>query len=549
MESLRSQGKHRKYGAAGLSILMLTSIVLAACSETGSTGKDGVNTPNADPAKSTATYPMNTKETLTSWEGINNNAITFYQNLAETPFGKQLAKETGVEVKYVHPNDQQLKEQFNLMIVSEKLPDVIEYDWTGRSSGSYPGGPEKAISDKVILELNDLIDKYAPNLKKKLQEDKELDKMIKTDSGKYYVFPMIRNPSGLVFRGPIIRKDWLDELQLPLPETIDDWEKTLIAFRDKKGAKAPLSVTYVNGNFEIRDAFIGAYHTSNSFYLDDAGKVKYGPVDPQYKDFLTLFRKWYAEGLFDKDFALTDGKVLDTKMLGGQTGATVSLLSGGMGKWMDAMKTKDPKFNLVGSPYPVLQKGEKPFTGQRDFKYNPGPSKAVSATTKNPELAVRWLDYAYSTKGSLLFNFGVEGESYVMKDGNPVYTDQIVKNEKYSLQQMVAQFTKPNGPYEADERRNWNTYPQQDEAVKIWSNTDAAKHTIPAFLTPTAEESKELGKIINDISNYKEEMFAKFIMGKEPLENYGKYVEQIKKLGIDRAVNIYQNSLDRYNKR
>ncbi|GIP02890.1 sugar ABC transporter permease [Paenibacillus lautus] len=477
------------------------------------------------------------------------NAVTFYSNLADTPFGKALVDQTGVQVEYIHPNDQQTTEQFNLMIASDELPDVIEYDWTGRSAGSYPGGPEKAIQDGVILELNDLIDQYAPNLKKKLEADPTLDRMVKTDSGKYYVFPMIRNPSGLVFRGPMIRQDWLEELGLPVPTTIEEWEKTLIAFRDEKGATAPLSVTYTGGNFEIRDAFIGAYKTSNSFYVDDEGKVKYGPMDPQYKDFLALFRKWFAEGLFDKDFALTDTKALDNKILTGQTGATVHLLSGGMGKWMDAMKEQDPKFKLVGAPYPTLNPGEIPFIGQRDFKYNPGPSKAITTAAKNPELIVRWLDYAYSEEGSLLFNFGIEGESYVMENGAPVYTDLIKNNEKYSLQQMVSQYSKPNGPYEADERRNWNTFPEQDEAAKVWSKTDAEKHILPGFLTPTAEESKELGKILTEVSNYKEEMFVKFIVGKEPMESYDKYVEQLKKLGIERAVEIYQSALDRYNSR
>ncbi|OPA72895.1 ABC transporter substrate-binding protein [Paenibacillus selenitireducens] len=537
----------------GVTGILLMSLVLAGCSQGG--GKGGTEAkPTLQEDKSAAsdlgtTYPLKISEGISSWEGLNMNAVTFFPNLADTPFGKALAENTGVHVKYIHPNEQQTKEQFNLMIASDELPDTIEYDWTGRSAGSYPGGPEKAIKDGVILELNDIIDKYAPNLKKKLEEDKELNKMVKTDSGKYYVFPMIRNPSGLVFRGPMIRKDWLDELNLPVPTTIDEWEATLKAFKEKKGAKAPLSVTYTGGNFEIRDAFIGAYHTSNSFYIGDDGKVKYGPVDPQYKDFLTLFRKWFAEGLFDKDFALTDSKALDNKMLTGQTGATVHQLSGGIGKWMDAMKKQDPKFKLVGAPYPSLNKGEIPFIGQRDFKYNPGASKAITTAAKNPELVAKWLDYAYSDEGAMLFNFGIEGESYTMENGTPVYTNQIKNNEKYTLQQMVSIYSKPNGPYEADSRRNWNTYPEQDEAVKIWSNTEAEKHILPAFLTPTDEESKELGKIMTDVNNYKEEMFVKFIVGKEAIENYDQYVAQIKKLGINRAVEIYQSALDRYNKR
>ncbi|MEC0089683.1 extracellular solute-binding protein [Paenibacillus macquariensis] len=535
----------------GVSAVLLTSLILSGCSQGNGNKLEGKQGDNGKGASEEigSTYPLNTTETISSWEVLDSNAVTFHADLADTPFGKALAKATGVNVKYIHPNEQQSKEQFNLMIASDELLDTVEYDWTGHSAGSYPGGPEKAISDGVILELNDIIDQYAPNLKKKLAANKELDKMVKTDSGKYYVFPMIRNSSGLVFRGPMIRKDWLDDLKLPVPTTIAEWETTLKAFKDQKGAKAPLSVTYTGGNFEIRDAFIGAYHTSNSFYIDDEGKVKYGPIDPQYKDFLTLFRKWFAEGLFDKDFALTDTKALDNKILTGQTGATVHQLSGGIGRWMDAMKEQDPKFNLVGTPYPTLNNGEVPFTGQLSFIYNPGPSKAITTSAKNPELVARWLDYAYSDEGAMLLNFGIEGESYVMENGAPVYTDLIKNNEKYSLQQMVSIYSKPNGPYEADGRRNWNTLPQQDEAVKVWSQTDAKKHTLPAFLTPTAEESKELGKIVMEVSNYKEEMFVKFIVGKEPMESYDQYVAQIKKMGIDRAIEIYQSALERYNKR
>lgn len=530
-------------------VMVMTASLFAACSkdsgnEPGTSVKPGAS-PAASATPEAGKYPLETTETLTSWEQINTNLITFTSNLAETPFGKALEKETGVKVRYTHPADGQSKEQFNLLIASNNLPDVVEYDW----NSGYPGGPEKAIADKVILPLNELIDKFAPNLKKLLQTDKELDKMIKTDSGKYYVFPMIRPDNGLVFRGPMIRKDWLDELSLQVPTTIDEWYTVLKAFKEKKGASAPLTAQYSN-ELNIQDAFIGAYRTANRFYIDDQGKVHYGPVDPQFKDALTLLRKWYAEGLLDKDFALnTDSKALDNKMMSDSSGATVGLLSGGMGRWMDTGKKKDPKFQLVAAPYPTLKKGDKAFIGQRDFKYNPAGSKAVTADTKNPELAVKWLDYAYSEKGSLLFNFGIEGESYTMQGGTPAFTDKITKDPKYNLQQMVSQYTKPNGPFPGDSRKSFNTYKEQDEAVKIWEQTDAAKHVMPLFLTPTVDESKELAKLMTAITSYKEEMFVKFVMGKEPLDKFDAYVKQIKDMGIDNVTKIYQDALDRYNKR
>lgn len=542
----------RKSMSVALSVVVASSM-LAACSKDNTGNPSATGTAKATNAPTTTAaagaYPIQTQDTLTSWEQMDTNLTTFFPNLADAPFGKQLEKETGVKVKYTHPADGQSKEQFNLLIASNNLPDVIEYNWGGSGATAYPGGPEKAIADKVIIPLNDLINKSAPNLKKLLQQDKELDKMIKTDNGTYYAFPMIRPDNGLVFRGPMIRKDWLDELNLAVPTTIDEWYNVLKAFKEKKGAAAPLTAQYSN-ELNIQDAFIGAFKTANRFYVDDAGQVKYGPIDPQFKDALALLRKWYAEGLLDKDFALnTDSKSLDTKMMSDASGATIGLLSGGMGRWMDTGKKKNPKFQLVAAPYPTLNKGERAYIGQRDFKYNPAASKVVTSSSKHAELAVKWLDYAYSEKGAQLFNFGTEGESFTLDNGVPKFTDKITKDPKYNLQQMVSQYTKPNGPFLGDSRKSFNSFKEQDDAVKVWEQTDAAKHVLPLFLTPTIDESKELAKLNTAITSYKEEMFVKFVMGKEPLEKFDDYVKRIKEMGIDSVLKIYQDSLNRYNKR
>ncbi|MDR6551074.1 extracellular solute-binding protein [Paenibacillus qinlingensis] len=537
--------KQMKTIGTTLSIILATTSLLAACSkeEASSTPKA---TSSSAPAVQAAKYPIASAGTISSWEEINPNITSIVPNLGESAFGKQLEKETGVKVKYTHPADGQKKEQFNLLIASNNLTDVIEYDW----NKEYPGGPEKAIADKMIIPLNELIDKFAPNLKKLLQQDKELDKMLKTDSGKYYVFPMIRPENGLVFRGPILRKDWLDELSLPVPTTIDEWYTVLKAFKEKKGATAPFTAQYSTGSeLNIQDAFIGAFKTANRYYIDDQGKVKYGPIDPQFKEVLTLFRKWYAEGLIDKDFALnTDSKSLDNKMLSNASGSTVGLLSV-IGRWMDTAKKKEPNYHLVAAPYPTLKKGERAFIGQRDFKYNPLASKAVTTAAKDPELAVKWLDYAYSEKGATLFNFGIEGESFNLVSGVPTWSDKITKDPKLNLQQMVSQYTKPNGPFLGDSRKNFNTYPEQNDAMKIWAETDAVKHVMPTFITPTVEESKEIAKLNTAISSYKEEMFIKFVMGKEPIDKFDEYVKRIQEMGSDKVLKIYQDAFDRYNKR
>ncbi|MCU6712285.1 extracellular solute-binding protein [Paenibacillus sp. J5C_2022] len=555
----RNSKKTRSWLSVAMGIVLVLSLALSACSNnagTGSTGNTGGKTDTTEGKSnsgngegtgkdggdaSQSVYPLMTDKTFEYWGAINGNLITFATNLADSPIGKAIAEATGVNVKYIHPSEGQGVEQFNLMIASSKLPDAIEYTWT-----DYPGGPEKAIADGVIIPLNDLIDQYAPNLKKLLASDPELDKMVKTDSGQYYAFPMVRNNAGVVFRGPMLRKDWLDELGLEVPETVDDWYNVLKAFKEKKGAAAPFTAQYAN-RMNIQDAFYGAYHTSYDFYIDDAGEVRYGPLDPQFKDVLSLFRKWYSEGLIDKDFPIVDRKTLDKRILNNEAGATVFLLGGGMGGWLES--ATEEGFDLIGAPYPVLKEGEKPFTGQRDFKYNPKASVAVTTSSKNPELVVQWLDYAYSEEGSLLYNFGIEGESYEMKDGIPTFTDMILKNDKYTSQQMLSQYTIPNGPYQMHENKSTNTYPQQDEAVKVWANTDAAKHILPAFITPTVDESKQVAQIMTEIGTYYEEMFIKFVMGDESLDNYDSFVKQIESMGIQDVIRIKQDALDRYNNR
>jgi putative aldouronate transport system substrate-binding protein len=59
---------------------------------------------------------------------------------------------------------------------------MIEYNWY-----EFTGGPNKAINEEYIIVLNELIDKYSPNLKKVFADNPEYEKMVKTDDGKFYV--------------------------------------------------------------------------------------------------------------------------------------------------------------------------------------------------------------------------------------------------------------------------------------------------------------------------------------------------------------------------
>lgn len=484
-------------------------------------------------------YPISTDVTLTYWCGMQlPSGIT---NAKDTPFMKELMRKTGVKLSFVD-QAQMTPEQFSIMLASGDLPDIIESSWA-----TIPGGPDKAISEGQIIKLNDVIDKYAPNLKKIIDDQPDVAKMIKTDSGTIYNFPSLQPESISVYYGPIIRKDWLDDLGLQAPTTIDEWYNVLKAFKDKKGAIAPLTMPL--GSWVC--AFAGAYGAVPDFYIDN-GKVVYGPIQPGFKDFLTTFNKWYNEGLLDKNFASADNS--EAYMLGGKTGAVIGYLGGNLGAWTKAMKDKDPKFSLAGVQYPVLKSGDKPEFGQKDFNYvSYGFNDAISAKCKNVDIAAKFLDYAYSQEGHMLYNFGTEGVSYTMVGGYPTYTDLIMKNpDGLTMVQVLGNFTRAisSGPYYKDTAYGdqYFALQNQKDAQKAWANTNQMAHAIPP-IAPTAEENDVITKSTTDIATYVSEMMLKFIMGAEPLSNYDKFVEQVKNLKVENVIAAKQTALDRYNKR
>ncbi|MBO9605622.1 MAG: extracellular solute-binding protein [Paenibacillaceae bacterium] len=552
--------KQKRIGTALAATLLLGSVTAACSSNSSSSGSSGSPSKapastspgaSASAAPSASTYPLKTDKTLTYWGELPGNLVGVKSSHADTPFFQEWQKKTGVPIKFTTVPANQGKEQLNILLASGDLPDMIEYNFTN----DFPGGPEKAIKDGYILRLNDVIDKWAPNLKKYLKEHPEVDKMAKTDSGSYYVFPFIRGDDYLkVFQGPIVRKDWLDELGLPVPTTIDEWYTTLKAFKEKKGAAAAASFVGLPRplNEFGNGAFLGAFGVTRNFYTDN-GAIKFGPMEPGYKEFLGTFRKWYAEGLLDKNLATVDTKAMDANFANGATGATVGNAGGGIGRWQPIVEAKDPKAQLVGAPYPVKTKGQIAPFGQKDFAFAPGGSVAISAKSKNIELAVRLLDYGYSDEGHMYFNFGAEGVSYKMENGYPKYTDLLMKNpDKLAPAQAMSMYIRANynGPYVQDKRyiEQYLALPTQRDAVTTWQKTDVDKHQLPP-ITPTPEESSEFAKIMTDVNTLVDEMTLKIILGTESLDNFDQYVSKLKSLKIDRAIEIQKAALDRYNKR
>lgn len=544
---MKWKGKGRAAVWGWLAFMVLLMAVLSACDRERMTQKAS-SLPTAETTLMAGGGKGSSASDakLTYWAELNGNAAGIKSTFNQVPFFQEWQRRTGVQLTFIQPPANQAKEAISVLLASGDLPDMMEYEWI-----NYPGGPEKAINDGYILRLNEAIDQYAPNLKRYLKAHPDIDMQIRTAGGSYYAFPFIQGDDKLrTYQGPIIRKDWLDELGLDVPVTIDDWHTVLKAFKEKKGAEAPLTFLGVpNPLFGIEGGgFIGAFGIKKGFYQEE-GKVKFGPVEPGYKQFLSLFRQWYAEGLIDPNFAAVDSETQDTSMILSRSGAGIWNAGAGIGTWLPVMKAQDSSVELVPAPYPVLHRGDRPEFGQLAPAVG-SSGVAISAKSRHVEEAVKMLDYGYGPEGHLLFNFGIEGVSYEMKDGYPAYTDVILHNpDKLAPSQALAMYTRASyfGPFVQDIRymEQYYSLPEQKEAVRVWSNTDAALHTLPALPT-TEKESTELAVIMQEVNKAVTEMSLKIIMGMEPVSAFDEYVKKIRLMDIQRAIGIEQQALDRY---
>lgn len=85
----------------------------------------------------------------------------------------------------------------------------------------------------------------------------------------------------------------------------------------------------------------------------------------------------------------------------------------------------------------------------------------------------------------------------------------------------------------------------QQKSLEMWMDEDNTIREVPT-LTFTADESDELAGIMTDISTYVSENRINFIYGNRALDEYETFRSDIKNMGIDRALEIYQAAFDRY---
>lgn len=501
----------------------LTMGALSSCSRKGDENKEAGNG----------------SQKVKIWTGSAAPSIDGYDSIYDTPGYKKMVEELGVEIEYIYCTAGQEWEQFNLLLASGEFPDIVNFWW-----GQVPGGVDKLIKSGMIYKMDDeFLKKNAPDFYEQLKLSDMYDKACKTDGGDYYQFPKFFDyedgkDEPLYTNGFYMRKDWLDECGLEIPETVEDWHTALTAFKEKKGATSPYISSVLPNGLE------GAFGIMQEYYHDD-NTVKFGPYEDNYKEFLATMNQWYSEGLLDQNLVGITGKQVTSNVLNGKAGATWGWLGSDLGTWVNAA---EGDFDMVGVQMPVQNKGD---VAEYSIAQYPvlGQGSIISGKAENPELLAKVLNYGYSEEGHMLANFGIEGESYTMENGNPVYTDKILHDENGLSVAKARQIycVSPAGNYREDYRyiQQYYNLEEQQEAQKVWRNGNGKSHILPE-LAYTEAEADERSKIVTNVNTYIDEMTSKFIIGLEPLDKFEEYRQHLKDLGIEKAISITQAAYDRY---
>jgi putative aldouronate transport system substrate-binding protein len=461
-----------------------------------------------------------------------------------TSFGDHLAwkvidEKYGFQVQWHTVPDTDWEAQLGLVMASGALPDFF--------IRITPQLAEQYGRQGALAPLGDLISTRMPALKAAMNENKAVAGQITSEDGKIYFFPrLLLDPRLRHYAGLMMREDWVQSLGLKMPQTTDDFYNVLKAAKqadfNKDGNKneAPFMGDY---KFLIWAFGVGSRGTNqgDDFFVED-GRIKYGPTDPRYRSALEYLNKLYSEGLIEPG----GGDTLTQKVLGESVGSTY-------GSWTSALTTYN-KLLETDKKTPGLR-GVAPLqgpSGERNALSNHtevdlGCGGAISSTTKKADDVARLFDLLYSREGQLLIHYGVEGDTYRMVNGSPIYAEKVTNHPTLSMVNYINAYigyrsTVPT--FYMVESYLASLAPEGLTANEITAANGGNKKS-PSLRFNDAEIA-EVQALQRDINTYVDENRDKFITGQQSFSQWNAFQAGLQQLRISRLVEIYNGAYQRF---
>ncbi|MCI9487652.1 MAG: extracellular solute-binding protein [Lachnospiraceae bacterium] len=246
-----------------------------------------------------------------------------------------LQENVGIHIDWETMSDS-LGEQVNIRITGGQLPDAFQ----GVGFSNYDLA--RYGDDGTFLDLSPyLTPDIMPNLCAVLEEHPEIRAAVTMEDGGIYGLPsgeqMTTAGIGVdmedafsIYSVPqysMINKAWLDDLGLPVPTSLDELHDALKAFKENDmsskyygnaaGSTIPMTTGFDEWCWGQNIFYSGFGFTNwpndvcNDLHLKEDGTVEFVCVTDAYRDCLTYFHDWYAEGLMDVEmFSQSDSQLI-----------------------------------------------------------------------------------------------------------------------------------------------------------------------------------------------------------------------------------------------
>ncbi|WP_287714581.1 extracellular solute-binding protein [Blautia sp.] len=552
--------KHRNVKriiAAALAALMVLS--LAGCGRGRVKINDGTFKPVDNPKE--LEFPL--KETTTLTGMISYPANTESDPNKRTIF-KRLQEQTNVEIDWVAIQGDQWGDKISLnMSDPNKLTDFVF------TAGFSDSNLLKYGEQGAIIPLEEYIDNYMPNLKAVFDKYPEYRTMSTDVNGHIWALPWIEQLGSektaiqTIDNMSFINKTWLDFLNLEIPETVDEFEQVLIAFRDNAealqkefnidGSVIPMSFIINDGGQDpavLINGFGEGYGDPDKgrhIVVTDDKKVICSATQEGYKKGIQWLNKLYEENLIDKEAFTHEWSTYVSKGKSGRYGVCFSWDVANVANLTDWV------------PLPVLTADTRnltPMNGSFTSGYDRGRC-VVTAVAENPALVCAWLDQMYAPLQSAQNNWGTYGESdefdiFEMSenaDGEPMLKHAPLGD---ASPVEVREAEAVGGPLAVlDEYYDvYVTCPDDAQYRLDWIEEYYTPDMHTKYVYPNVfmsrKDTETLSNLQADVQKHINAKKAEWIMEGVTDEEWNKYLTNLEKYGLTEYLELFQKYLDAY---
>ncbi len=470
-----------------------------------------------------------------------------HDDLNELAYLQKIEQETNVKINWEIVQSG-WDEKRSLMFASNDLPD-------GFFGAKALNSIDLLNNASFFTPLEDYIETYAPNIKNMFEIDPAMKGYVTATDNHIYAVPQ-RMPLRPKTRAMMyINQNWLDNLGLDLPTTTEEYFQVLKAFKEQdpngngKADEIPLifnqlknvnSISILFGAFGLADNTTGDW-----IHLED-GKLSYMFADERAKEAIRYFNRMYAAGLFSSEnFTMQWGQIVALNR-----NPEVSIVGSGF-HWTigAAMNNAEREEEYTALPPLIGPNGDQLWRPSTIMTVN---NAAFAMPKKNPakEITMAWVDQFYNPEIGIELYFGPVGTS-LDKDENGVYTvlpsqDPNLTQSAWSWAHGMNDLT-PAYFSEAFEKRIVLGYPDTKmDYDKIYAPYAEKVDEFPPFLNYTREEIEDLSVMKADINSFATEKISQWIMNGNIDKEWDAYQKQLKAMGLDRMMAIYDAAYRRY---